>query len=198
MNRTQKQIIGWAIITIGAMLLVAVLASTEIPTHYGYQYFPDDILDFFKAILVSPYFFGCLVFFVVGLLTIKGGDSWRLGKAQKKIAGWALICIGALVSLGVILGGLSTPGYRMAPPTPENQAREGEDIVSYSNRVYPKNESGNRSIGEGKITAPKKTINDDYLVEILTSPIFYIGMILAICGVVVLVGNKREEGKPAA
>jgi len=90
MNIVQKRIIGWALLIIGvAMAVGAVKNAWEWGSnHLGH-------------LLASPLFYLGLIVEVAGVVVLMGDEKLILAlKANKKIYGWTLVLLGAVVSVG--------------------------------------------------------------------------------------------------
>lgn len=76
MNKLQKRIVGWACIVIGLFISAGmVLRSLDQPPGYGYimgRFSWSAVGDFFRTLLVNPFFYGGLVLVVAGLVIMKG------------------------------------------------------------------------------------------------------------------------------
>jgi len=83
-NRTQKLIIGWGLVIIGAVMVVGVLASTSSPAassreailkKYGIDNLPSKSGFDLQGLLLNPLLYLGVVLSVAGVVVLKGEDK---------------------------------------------------------------------------------------------------------------------------
>jgi hypothetical protein len=172
MNRTQKRIIGFALVIIGLAMVVGAIVNAW-PTRSG-LYVSNEIRELmkkyslstpsysgpsiasllFSELLVSPLFYIGIILGVAGAVVLMGDEKIVVAlKGKKKIFGWAFVLSGSAVSTGVVINSFNVPvhyGYQYV----------GDDI---------------RDLFKG----------------FLLNPAFYVGIALVVAGLVII---KKKQG----
>jgi hypothetical protein len=92
-----------------------------------------------------------------------------MNRTQKRIIGWALVAIGAVMVVGVLVNAYSSP-------TASRLSAQTEAILKKYDLYNPPSKSGFFD-----------------LQGLLVNPLFYLGVALGVAGVVVLKGDSKDK-----
>lgn len=110
MNRTQKKILGWALVAIGLIMVAGAAVDSQPKTNLR-----GNVIDS-GGVLQKPVFFLGLVLAAAGVGVLGGYKKRRLNTVQLRVTGWALVLIGVWVLSSVIIQNLAESTFFATSP----------------------------------------------------------------------------------